>query len=155
MQTLDFPLSHFITARRVRLLARLWLRRGCPPCPPGCCWGHAEPRSASSCFCADPDCWRVPRQHFTPNPPLLRPPQVASPCHSAHRITRSSLPSCKQRSCSPPTSQSPGLLHQRDQQPPSCFTCSSQGLFSCSLPEEISHPAFGACSESCVLAISV
>lgn len=45
MQTLDFPLSHFITARRVRLLARLWLRRGSPPCPPGCCWGHAEPHS--------------------------------------------------------------------------------------------------------------
>lgn len=31
MQTLDFPLSHFITAWHIRLRAQLWLRRACPP----------------------------------------------------------------------------------------------------------------------------
>lgn len=30
MQTLDFPLSHFITAWRIRLCAQLWLRRAYP-----------------------------------------------------------------------------------------------------------------------------
>lgn len=31
MQTSDFPLSHFITARHIRLRAQLWPRRACPP----------------------------------------------------------------------------------------------------------------------------
>lgn len=45
MQTSDFPLSHLITARHVRVCAQLWPRRFCPPGT----WselGHSESRSA-------------------------------------------------------------------------------------------------------------
>lgn len=50
-------------------------------------------------------------------------------------------------------SQSPGPLYQRDNSLQVLFACPFQGLFS--LPAELFHPAFGVCSESCVLAISV